>query len=621
MFENSGRESFGAADYYKTLFEISQIPKIVMAMTTLKFVDCNEAAVRMFGCSGRDEVLGKTPRDFSTPAQYDGEPSETAALRPVREAEEKGFIAFEWRSLRANGEVWDAEVHLTPFTYRGERFAQFILHDVTERKREAEDLRLEQLFSKALLQSLPGIFYLYSYPELRLVRWNKNHETLLGFGPGEIADRDIFAWHLPENRDGVKAAVDVAMTTGFNFIEAPLLRKDGGELHFLLTGTRFESEGKTYLLGFGIDISEKKKAEEENRALYAEMENRVSLRTRQLSEANEALEKALRDLKGTQHQILLSEKMAALGQLIAGIAHELNTPLGAILSSSAVSISVKDVLPEVLAMNHALSPEEEKIFIGLVRQIRSPSTIEEIGELRRLKKHYQTVFEQRGISQARSLAANLADSGCILGDRELETLVNLERFPAVILAAYKLATLYQAGEIIHSAAEKASKVLTALKTYSHHSPEERKTGVNVLQSLELTLTLFHNQLKHGVEVVRRFRPVPDVLVYPDEISHIWMNLVSNALQAMNYRGRLEIEVGETEGEVTVSVIDDGPGVPEEIRGRIFEPFFTTKKPGEGTGLGLDICRRILERIDGRIDFESRPGRTVFTVRLRKDPRP
>jgi PAS domain S-box-containing protein len=135
----------------------------------------------------------------------------------------------------------------------------------TNRDLQSKDqaIRNEQSFTNSLIDSQPGIFYLYSYPELRLKRWNKKHETLLGFETGEIKDRDILDWHIPEAKEAVITAVEQVMDKGYAMMEAPLLTKDGRTIPFLLTGERFESDGKLYLMGVGIDITDRKKIEDE----------------------------------------------------------------------------------------------------------------------------------------------------------------------------------------------------------------------------------------------------------------------------------------------------------------------------------------------------------------------
>ena len=133
--------------------------------------------------------------------------------------------------------------------------------EIEERKRIELSLQNEQDFSKSLLASLPGIFYLYTYPALQLVRWNNNHEKFFGFNVGEICNRHILDWHPPENRESVLEAVEMVMQNGHDTVEAQLLDKSGRQIPFLLTGVRFDSQGKTFLMGVGQDITERKQEE------------------------------------------------------------------------------------------------------------------------------------------------------------------------------------------------------------------------------------------------------------------------------------------------------------------------------------------------------------------------
>ena len=185
------------------------------------------------------------------------------------------------------------------------------MRDITVRRRSEEALQREQEFSKALLDSLPGIFYLYTYPELRLVRWNKNHETHLGFGPGEINDRFILEWHPPAVRDAVRKVIDQVMEKGMDVIESSLLAKDGHLIPFLMTGIRFEADGQLYLMGVGIDITERVHAEEEREKL--------------------------------EIQLRQAQKMEAVGQLAGGIAHDFNNLLQVILGRLDL---IQDDLPQ-----------------------------------------------------------------------------------------------------------------------------------------------------------------------------------------------------------------------------------------------------------------------------------
>ena len=136
-------------------------------------------------------------------------------------------------------------------------------HDITERKKAEQANDFERRFADRLLESMPGIFYLYSYPELRLVRWNRDHESLLGYAAREMRNRSIFEWHVPGSEEAVRAAADAAMEKGLNQLEAPLVAKDGRRIHFLMTGVPFESEGRRYLMGIGIDLTDYKRIENE----------------------------------------------------------------------------------------------------------------------------------------------------------------------------------------------------------------------------------------------------------------------------------------------------------------------------------------------------------------------
>ena len=171
----------------------------------------------------------------------------------------------EWIVTAKNGlkRIWDFQTTPLGKDKNGKRILHSMAIDITEQKQAEEELFKEQLISKSLLDSLPGIFYLYSYPELQLVRWNKNHETLLGYKASELKNMSILEWHEPEVRNAVLEAVELVMRDGRNMIETPLLAKDGRSIPFILTGVRIEIEGKIYLMGVGFDNTDHKKAEEE----------------------------------------------------------------------------------------------------------------------------------------------------------------------------------------------------------------------------------------------------------------------------------------------------------------------------------------------------------------------
>ena len=130
------------------------------------------------------------------------------------------------------------------------------------------------------------------------------------------------------------------------------------------------------------------------------------------------------------------------------------------------------------------------------------------------------------------------------------------------------------------------------------------------------LTLYYNQLKQGIEVIKNYpEDLPKIPCYPDELNQVWTNLIHNAIQAMESKGTLTIDVKQQQENILVSIIDSGKGIPAEILPKIFQPFFTTKPAGEGSGLGLDIVKKIVDKHRGTISFQSVPGNTTFTVQL------
>jgi signal transduction histidine kinase len=191
-------------------------------------------------------------------------------------------------------------------------------------------------------------------------------------------------------------------------------------------------------------------------------------------------------------------------------------------------------------------------------------------------------------------------------------------------AAEIIETASQVGKIyfnisnIGTAIGKVTKMLLAIKNYSRKKQDEAAEEINILESLETVLTIYHNQLKYGVEVTTDFAEgLPSVMGYPDELTQVWTNVLHNAIQAMEAQGSLHVcaTPDATGSRVVISFTDSGPGVPPEIQEKIFQPFFTTKPLGQGTGLGLDICRQIVQKHGGTIGVESQPGRTTFRIEL------
>ena len=172
--------------------------------------------------------------------------------------------------------------------------------------------------------------------------------------------------------------------------------------------------------------------------------------------------------------------------------------------------------------------------------------------------------------------------------------------------------------VIHAASARVSELVAAAKVYSHMDRAGVREQVKLQEGIDSTLVMLGHKLKRaGIGLERVFAPdTPQVHAYSGELNQVWTNLLDNAIDAMPGGGTLRIETAREGAMAVVRVIDTGSGIPPEIQPRIFEAFFTTKSVGEGTGLGLDIVQRIVvQQHGGRIDVDSRAGRTAFTVRL------
>ena len=326
---------------------------------------------------------------------------------------------------------------------------------------------------------------------------------------------------------------------------------------------------------------------------------------------------SLHDLHAAEAHLVHSEKMAALGQLIAGVAHEINTPIGAIKSSgSNISEALNSALLDLPALLAELDATDRAHFSDLLKRASERTSLMTTREERSVVRDVTARLEALGLDQARHRAGLLVQ---LQSHTDLDAMLPLLRHPAadrILDTAHGIATITTNADNINTAVDRVAKIIFALKSFSRFGGVQVWTPSDLREGLETVLTIYQNQIKHGVELVRQFEELPPVRCLPDEINQVWTNLVHNALQAMDHKGTLILGLRRDGDNALVSVTDTGCGMTPEVRERIFDAFFTTKPAGEGTGLGLDIVRKIIEKHGGRILVDSEVGKgSTFTVSL------
>ncbi len=348
------------------------------------------------------------------------------------------------------------------------------------------------------------------------------------------------------------------------------------------------------------------------------VKNHLSIRFLQktLQEKNTNLQQALEELEATQEQLVQSEKMAALGHLIAGIAHEINTPLGAIRSSIR---NIKDFFQQNLEslpiFFQSLTPEETKFYLQVLTVSNKKNNKLSSRETRKIRRNLVSKLEAINITDSYDMADILVDLGLEKYFKEISSFLQKKRGIKILEQIYQFYSLRQSATTINIATEKAAKIVFALKTHARYDSGETKIKYDIIKGIETVLTLYQNQLKQGVEVLKTYQKIPLVYCYPDSLNQVWTNLIHNSLQAMDYQGKLVIDVSQENNYLKVKITDTGKGIPQEIMPKIFKPFFTTKPPGEGSGLGLDIVKKIINKHQAIINVDSVPGQTTFTVTI------
>ncbi|MDQ3854903.1 MAG: ATP-binding protein [Chloroflexota bacterium] len=337
------------------------------------------------------------------------------------------------------------------------------------------------------------------------------------------------------------------------------------------------------------------------------------LRARELEERTAQLE--------LEERARYLEKMAALGKLSAGLAHELNNPAAAV---QRANVSLRETLQRRdtamrnlggACLNPAVWGALEEM-LGRALPTRSDEREVDHIALSETEAALESWMEAQDIDRAWELAPSLAEAGIARKDLEtIAAMVPSTTLPAAITWVAETLALRESTEIIAQSSRRIAELVQSIKGYSHMD-RATEHDADIHEGLENTLIILAHRLRN-VEVRRQYdRSLPPIRVYGNTLNQVWTNILDNAVDAVKGTGRIDIRTSLRDGHVVVEIEDNGSGIPPDALPRIFEPFYTSKPQGQGTGLGLDTVWRIVTKEHGgTITASSEPGQTIFRVRL------
>ncbi len=445
-------------------------------------------------------------------------------------------------------------------------------------------LSKEQLIDELIKSRAEAMFY-YDFVEAslnliwqcdlegRYVYLNAAWEQAFGYKVEEMLGRKFSDFQRPEM--AVRCEQEFARLIGGEAVkdfEAVHIGKAGNAIH-LVCYARFmtdESGNITGIQGTAYDISGRKKSEAELEAYRRHLELLVDHRTAELASVNSSLvlekrslELANRNLKQMQTYMIQTEKMASLGRLSAGIAHEINNPIGYISTNLSV--------------------------------------------LRRYTDTIDDMFRFYGQLESAVKACSLAEVCKPLG--------LVEDFRREVDLAGLFVDLRKLIEESSRGVAQVARIVADLRTFAREEKAAQESA-DIHALIDATLNITRSNLKYNVEVVKEYGDLPRILCHPRQVEQVFINLLLNAAQAVGEKGRVVIRTSCQKDDVLIEIEDDGSGIPEPDLQHIFEPFFTTREVGQGTGLGLAIVYNIIEKHAGRIMVHSTVGKgTVVTINL------
>jgi len=597
----------------------SAIDAIISADHKGKIRSWNSAATALFGFTEK-EVLGG-PIEVIIPERF--RKLHQKGIHRVGSGGPSHVIGktVELAALRKDGSEFPVELSLATWFLDDERYFTGIIRDISERK------QAEQKFRSVTESAIDAI--ISADHKGNIISWNNAATRILGYTPEEVIGQPLEIiiperFHEPHRR-GMKRVTEGGESRVIGrTVELFARTKNEEEIPIELSLSTWAVRDERYYTGIIRDIRERKRAEENLR--MSEQALRAS--TEELKKKNEVLQRTLNKLHETQDQLIIQEKMASLGKLSAGMAHELNNPASAAQRSAEQLKAIFRQLQEVHVKLGELKLDQKQLdkvqeLDELIRErAKHPVSLDAIIRSDRETK-MEEWLEQHGIEKAWDLAPALVELEW--EETELLTLTDYftpSQFSVVADWLGSTHTVHSLLSEINLGTNRISGIVKALKTYTYMD-QAPVQNVDIHEGLDNTLIILHNKLKKGITVHRDYaEDLPTIQANGGELNQVWTNIIDNAIDAMKGKGTLLLRTRKENLWVVVEIEDNGPGIPEVIQDKIFDPFFTTKSPGDGTGLGLNISRNlIVKKLHGEISVSSEEGKTCFIVRLPRNYSP
>ena len=624
-------------EFTKRIYESSHLPIIVMDAVTYQYLDCNPAAVKLYGFESKEQVLGKRPVDVSVPVQEDGISSEEKALYYINQAKSKGSVVFEWRHQRPDGKIWDAEVQLLSFYIEGKLFFQFSLIDITARKHAEQVLRAERQYLKDLIDFLPDATFVTDIDH-RVVAWNRAAESMTGVKREEVLGRGDYVYALAlygERRPILIDLVDMKneeIEKSYKYIrrigtvihaEAFIPHLNGGKgMHLWGAATPLKDQTEKRIGAIEVvrDISERKKAEDELLMFKESLENSTDAIGMATPEGRHCYQnKAFTELFG-----IIGENPPENLYLDQSVGKEVFRVImsGGVWSGEVKMYSRDKKILDILLRAYANKDSEGHItaLVGIHTDMTQHKKVEE--EQGMLKAQLTQAQKMEAVGR---LAGGVAHDfnnmlGVILGQTEMA----LSRLDSVH-------PLYENLEEIRKAAERSAELTRQLLAFARKQTVTPRI-IDLNKTVEGMLKMLKRLIGEDIDLsFIQGDKVKPIRIDPSQIDQILANLCVNARDAIQEGGKIVIETGlkffdevycsqhagVVPGEYMVlAVKDNGCGMSPEIQSRLFEPFFTTKEMGKGTGLGLAMVYGIVRQNNGFINVSSESGKgTEFRIFL------